>query len=124
MKALILLFSLVFVGCVISGVKTRAVAQEDCNIENYKDFINKEGVHNCNLQGADLRRVNLRRVNLRRADLQEANLQGANLQGANLRRAVLYKANLEGVYLKGAKVIQEQAIYLKAKGLWGFVVVE
>ena len=126
MKAIILFFILVSLSsCVTSGVKTRAVASEKCNIDNYKDFIDKRGVYNCDLQGvifrdesvyslfglidapADLRGANLRRANLANANLEYANLEGADLRGAYLYKAYLYKANLEyadlrWAYLRGA----------------------
>ena len=149
MKAILLLLSFVFVSCVTSGIKARAVASEGCNIENYKDFINKPGVHNCNLQEADLRFAYLQGANLQEADLhgadlfwsnlrfanlqgaklrfanlQEADLQGANLQGANLQGAKLRFANLHDVNLQGAKVTKQQAEYLKSENRSGFVVVE
>ena len=105
MKALIIFLSFVVVaGCVTSRVKTRAVASEGCNIENYKDFINKEGFHSCDLREADLRLADLREADLYKADL--------------------YKVDLRGAGLTGAKVTQDQAEYLRSRGLSGFVVVE
>ncbi len=105
MKALILCLGFVFVaGCVTSGVKARFTASEKCNIANYKDFINKKGVHNCDLQGANLRWADLRGADLRRADLQWTNFRYADLEEA--------------------KVTAEQAEYLKSEGFSGFVVVE
>ena len=97
-----------------------------CNINNYKDFINKPGVHNCYLQGADLRRsvVDLQGANLQGADLTEAILQGANLQGADLRGAKFDRANLKWVDMRGAKITKEQEGFLKRLGFSGMVVVE
>ena len=46
MKDLILLFSFMFMSCVTSGVKTRAVASEKCNIKNYQDFTLTGGAGN------------------------------------------------------------------------------
>ncbi len=87
-----------------------AQAEDKCDIENYRDFINKKGVHKCDLREADLRGANLHRANLHRA-----NLYKADLRGADLYRAVLI----------GAKVTKAQADYLRSKGyIGGFVVVE
>ena len=150
MKAIILLFILVSLSsCVTSGLKARAVASDECNIENYKDFINKPGVHNCNLQwmilrdidlrgnlrGADLRGADLRGAYLYMADLRDTDLRGARLEGADLQWADLNRADLRGARLegadlqwadlRGAKVTQKQNEYLKKFGLIsGFVVVE
>ncbi len=80
MKVLIIFLSLVFMGCVTSGVnKDRAIANV-CHFKNYIDFISKEGVHNCYLSKADLRR----------ADLQNADLRSAYLSKADLRRAGVF----------------------------------
>ena len=83
--------------------------QPTCNIGNYKDFINKEGVHKCDLS---------------KANFQGAKLQGANLSGADLRNTRLNGADLREVSLTGAKVTNEQAKYLRTKGLNGFVIVK
>jgi len=114
MKTILVLLSFVFVSsCVTSGVKTRAVASEaECNIENYQDFINRPGVHNCDLRDADLSG----------ADLRGANLQGANLERADLQQADLLHAHLKGASLRLAKVTKEQAEYLESQGYSGFVV--
>ena len=66
-----------------------------CNIHNYKDFIKKPGIHNCNLEGA-------------------------NLEGAYFLQTV----DLEGANLERAKVTESQAYYLRKKGFSGFVVLE
>ena len=116
MKSIILLFVLVSLSsCVTSGLKARAVATEECNIENYKDFINKPGVYKCNLKRAVFRDgsfsslfglidapANLSGVNLAGADLTEADLRGANLFSANLHRAILPDADLRGADLTEA----------------------
>ena len=114
-------------------------AEVQCNIENYQDFIHKPGVHVCNLREADLTEEDFRETNLIGAQLQMANLAGADLKGADLQMANLAGADLTGVDLRetalplmylfkailtGAKVTQEQAEYLKAQGLSGFVVVD
>ena len=120
-------------------------AEVQCNIENYQNFIDKPGVHNCNLRGADLSYAILYKANLKGADLRGANLEGANLRFANLEEAYLFRAtlrgadltgaNLEGAYflqtvdleganLERAKVTESQAYHLRKKGLSGFVVVE
>jgi len=80
--------------------------------------LNREGVHNinlnrCFLKGADLMEANLMGANLWEAVLEVANLWGANLEGArleeanlegaNLRKADLMEANLTGAELMGAK---------------------
>ena len=83
-------------------------AEVQCTIENYQDFIDKPGLHVCNLQDADLRGADLFNADLRGADLQYAKLQGANLRFVRFR---------------GAKVKPEQAKYLRAKRLSGFVIV-
>ena len=117
-----------------------------CNIQNYKNFIRKPGIHNCNLREAKLREVDLEGANLQRADLRGAYLAGTNfyqadLRGVDLRGAILYhflenphfpligavrrlEAILVGANLTGAKVTRKQAEYLTAQGLSGFVVVE
>ena len=117
MKALILLFSSVFMSsCVTSGVKTRAVAsEEECNIENYRDFIYRPGVHKCDLRRVAFRDksfsslfglidapANLSGVNFEGADLTEVDLQGADLTWANLHRAILPDADLRGADLEDA----------------------
>ena len=89
-------------------------AEVQCTIENYQDFIDRQGVHKC-----DLRVANLRGADLIGANLQEADLFGVDLRGANLEGADLIGANLQG-----AKVTPSQAEYLRAQGLSGFVVVE
>jgi len=55
--------------------------------------LNREGVHN----------INLNRCFLKGADLMEANLMGANLWEAVLEEADLMEANLTGAELMGAK---------------------
>ncbi len=121
MKALIIFLGLVVMGCVTSGVKAHAVEKasgEVCNSENYRDFINKEGIHFCNLQkvdlaykaslrGANLRGADLFNKDLRNLDLRGADLRGANLRWTDLRRAYLVEADLRGTnlqmaYLRGA----------------------
>ena len=108
MKAITVLLSFMFVSsCVTSGVKNRSVASESCNIENYLDFINKEGVHSCNLQGADFYFANLPGVNLQGANLKDATFTFANLQEVNLKEANLDStgfgsADLRGADLRGA----------------------
>ena len=109
MKTLLILLSLSLSFFAIADQN----AEVQYTIENYQDFINKLGIHNCNLQDADLRGV----------DLQEAKLIGADLRGAFLQDADLRGANLLGADFTGAKVTQRQAEYLKAKGLSGFFVV-
>ena len=84
------------------------------------------------LQGADLRSANLRHADLWKADLGAADLRLTNLQGANLRFTSLRSANLRNANLReaslwdtdltDAKVTAQQAYYLKAQGLKGFVV--
>ena len=102
---LILLFSFVFVSsCVTSGVKTRAVASEKCNIDNYKDFINKPGVHRCDLQGADLQEANFERENLEGANFEDADLEKADLQYANLEGAIFTDASLKWADFLGANL--------------------
>ena len=136
MKAIILLFSFVFVSsCVTSGVKTRAVAsEEECNIKNYRYFIHKPGFHKCNLREASLWGAILAGANLRGADLSFASLRGTILVGADLRGAILAGAKLQyadltnadfkGANLSMAKVTQRQAEYLTKQGVSGFIVVE
>ena len=129
MKTILILLSFMFMSsCVTSGVKTRAVASEGCNIDNYKDFISKPGIHNCDLRGADLRgsQVDLRGANLAGADLTEADLGGADLREADLRYAKLQNTKLQWTNFKGAKVTQEQAEFLIKRGFFrsGFVIVE
>ena len=114
-------------------------AEVQCTIENYKDFIDKPGLHVCNLRGADLTEEDFRETNLIGAQLQMANLQGADLTGADLQMANLQGADLTGADLRetslplmylfkailiGAKVTQAQAEYLRRRGFSGFVVVE
>ena len=65
-------------------------AEVQCNIKNYKDFIKKPGIHNCNLQGADLWMRYLRGANLQGADLTGANLPFADLEEADLQVAILH----------------------------------
>ena len=108
MKAIIFLLSFIFVSfCVTSGVKTRAVASEKCNIENYQDFINKPGIHNCDLRGANLKNEDFSFDNLKGADLRGAKLPkntmyGADLAGADLRELDLRGVSLHAVNLTGA----------------------
>ena len=105
-------------------------AEVQCNIKNYKDFIKKPGIHNCNLQGADLWMRYLRGANLQGADLTGANLPFADLEEADLQVAILHGAenlktvDFRGANLRGTKVTPSQAEYLTAQGLSGFVVVE
>ena len=139
MKTIILLLSVVFVSCVTSGVKPRAVANEGCNISNYLLFIKKPGWHQCYLKDADLSRKYLRDANLKGAYLAGADLSFANLIGADLSGAVLTGANFRGAYLlfaditqavffntdlTDAKVTKGQAEYLKKQGVSGFVIVD
>ena len=96
-----------------------------CNIQNYKDFIKKPGVHNCNLYGAYLRWENFQATNLVGADLRWANLQrayfgeGANLTGAKLQGAKLQEAKLRGANLTGATII-----IIKTLDLYPYLVIE
>ena len=90
MKTILILLSLSLGSFAIADQQ----AEVQCNIENYKDFIDKPDTHHCNLREADLRE-------------------------ANLYKAYLYKANL-----RRAKVTKEQAKYLREQGLSGFVIVE
>ena len=183
MKALILLFSLMFVACLVSCGKDKGKEGEsaptpttpttpvttnlettpktpkptvslyesptiqgrhpatttECNADNFRDFIIKTGIYNCDLRGEILIAVVLPGANLRGADLRGADLLLADLTGADLRGADLYKADLReadlrgadltgadltGVNLNNTKVTQDQADYLKSKGLSGFMVVE
>ena len=83
MKAILFLLSFMFVSsCVTRGIKNRSVASEGCNIENYKDFINKPGIHNCDL----------REAKLQDEDFYFANLKGADLRGAKLPKTGMYGA--------------------------------
>jgi len=70
------------------------IAQDQCNINNYKDFIYKPGVHRCDLRGADLREVDLTGAYLSYSDLSGADLTGAKLDNAKFFRANLEKAKL------------------------------
>ena len=95
-------------------------AEVQCNIENYQDFIDKLGVHSCNLRGMIFRdepfvyslfevismitnkaplMVDLKWANLKGADLQDADLERANLIGADLSWANLKGADLTGAWL-------------------------
>ena len=124
-QTIILLFVLVSLSsCVTSGLKTRAVASDGCNIENYQDYINKLGFHNCDLRGANLQGADLDRANLSFSDLRGANLAKASLVDAILAGTNLRYANLQGVNIKGAKVSLANAHYLRSKGLSGFVIIE
>ena len=120
MKTIFLLLSLVFVSsCVTSGVKTRAVASEGCNLENYQNFIDKPGVHKCdlreanfkkavfyktNLDGVKLDHAKMAEADLREADLSGADLRGANLEGGDLRNAILEGADLSNTDLRETRV--------------------
>ena len=107
-----------------------------CNIHNYKNFIKKPGVHNCDFRGANLFGLFLLRANLQGADLREVDLSGTNFEGADLRGAIFYGSKTPGslipeweVYLQdailtGAKVTKNQAKYLESQGYSDFVVVE
>ena len=129
MKTILFLLSFMFVSCMTSGVKTRAVASEACTIENYKDFIHKQEIYVkqkrrmgifwkptidegiCNLEGADLEGMDLQGANLRKANLDGANLRKsilieANLDGANLRKSILIEANLQGANLYKSILIE------------------
>ena len=116
--------------CVTNGKPAHAVAGEECNIENYKDFIKEDGIHKCNLRGADLTREILNFANLSQADLRNAKVTNAMFHKADLSKADIRGANFEeaynlsGVNLNGTKVTQKQADYLKSEGHSGFVVVE
>ena len=109
-------------------------ASQVCDKENYQEFIYKFGIHNCDLSGtnfvgADLFRTNLSGANLTNADLGEADLfgvdfTGANLSEANLVGADILEADFTGANLTNTKVDPEQAEYLTAKGISGFVIVE
>ena len=85
-----------------------------CNINNYRDYINKPGNHKCNLSGADLSGV----------DLSNANLSGADLSGADLTGANMTGADVTGAKFLGAKVDQGVADYLKSKKIIGFRIVK
>ena len=97
-----------------------ATTKIQCNIENYQDFINKPGIHNCNLREVSFRdgpfvyslfevismitnkaplMVDLKWANLKGADLQDADLERANLIGADLSWANLKGADLTGAWL-------------------------
>ncbi len=123
MKTIIVLLflSLFFVSC---GESQTSTPPEDgakpkgdatvCNINNYRDYINKPGEHKCNLSGADLSGVDLSNANLRGADLSRADLQGANMSGADV----------SGAKFLGAKVDQGVADYLKSQNIIGFRIVK
>ena len=156
---LILLFlslsSFTYADAIIFGYGDRPPLPENpCNIDSYKDFINKLGVHLCNLQDVDLSDEMLSEANLKGADLRNADLSNTDLSNADLRYAWLYthtesksmtitgkftrsilidmgimeeysnEVNLQYADLSGAKVTKEQAKYLSAKGFSGFVIVE
>lgn len=77
------------------GAKIIDLSQEalgECNKGNYRDFIIKAGVHNCELSGGIFKDLNLTGLNFERA----------NLKGANFTGAVLVEANLKNVDAKGA----------------------
>ncbi len=95
-----------------------------CNTNNYQDYINKPGNHQCNLRWADLRGVDLRDANLRGASLFRADLHDANLRGADLFLADLFLANLSSADFTDAKVDRVLATYLTSQGISGFIVVE
>ena len=124
-------------------------AQDQCNIRNYKNFINKPGDHKCDLRGADFQGKDLQGKNLQGAKLQGANLfgvdlRGAKLQGAQLQLAILVGADLRDADLTGADLIgvnlgevdlrgakledtnvnPKQAKYLLKRGLSGFRVID
>ena len=180
MKTILFLLSL----SLVFFVTADQTAEGQCNIENYRDFISKPGVHKCDLEseilkdkylfdmmespldypfanfsGANLRFAELREANLPGADFSKAdltgailivaNLTGANFTGADMVGVNLYRANLTGADFRGAdltfaylikadltgadfrgadltraKVTPEQAKYLKAQDLSGFVVVK
>ena len=93
-----------------------------------KSSLEKADLSWLNLQGVDLQGRDLKKALLFGADLRGANLREAILEGANLRVADLIGADLQGAKFQGAKlelarVTQEQADYLTAQGLSGFVVV-
>ena len=87
-----------------------------------------------NLQGTNLQEADLTGANLEYADLTGADLRGANLRLTVLRFATLIDTDLRGANLgrtdfywskwRGVKVTKEQAEYLTAQGLSGFVVVD
>ena len=80
----------------------RAVAntQSECNASNYRDFIDRHGVHKCNL---------------RRTMLYEADFRGANCIGADFTGAILTRANFAGANCRDADfsgvVYYESAIF-------------
>ena len=128
--------------------------ENPCNTETYKDFINKPGVHLCNLQDADLSGKMLSEANFKGANFRNADLSNADLSNADLRGALLYihtesksltlygktirgvlanigiieeyskEANLQNTNINGAIVTLSQAEYLEHIGLSGFIVGE
>ena len=124
--------------------------ENPCDIESYKDFIDRQGIYQCDLRGADLKEQDLSGANLIGADLREADLSNVDLSNADLRGAIFFKIHRSDVVtavlykigittldhidfqetifkntnLSGAKVTEEQAGYLEHIGLSGFVIVE
>ena len=60
--------------------------ENPCNTETYKDFINKPGVHLCNLQDADLSGKMLSEANFKGANFRNADLSNADLSQRRFKR--------------------------------------
>ena len=76
------------------------------------------------LVGVRFQKADLTGTDLRWADLRQSDLQFAILIDTDLRWAKLNGANFNWSKWSGVKVTKEQAEYLTAQGLSGFVVVK
>ena len=72
MKTILILLSLSFGSFAIADWP----AEVQCNIENYKDFIDKPDTYHCNLQEANLYKANLRRAKVTKEQAEYLKKQG------------------------------------------------
>ncbi len=130
MKVLIIFLSLVFMGCVTSGVKARAVKCEG----QFNNRIIADLSETAPFARAWHVPIDLREARFTSDDLQRlvflmrftAPFAGAECCPIDLRMFDLEKIDLTILNEKMpyVKVTEEQAEYLKAQGIKGFVVVE
>ncbi len=85
-------------------------AESTCNINNFRQYINKLGRTNCSLSGVDLSKLFLAEANFSGATFYFSNLRGAYLRGSNFTGADLLLANLKRANWLEESAKQREAI--------------
>lgn len=118
-----MLFDIFVLGVIVSILNLRiernyAVERLENEIEDFLEWeeteayyrirgciyrLNKLGVSDIKLRGANLSNLNLRMVDLHNADLRDVNFSNSFLGVANFQRACLIGSNFSGANLQGAK---------------------